>query len=92
MLFVLHAHSQQGDKKKLAIKRITTPITIDGEINEAAWKNAPVADHFVALRPKPFQPERLENATQVYFYMTMTAYMLAVIYMSRAATVFLMNW
>jgi len=69
-LFVLtsvSASSQQTDKKKLTVKRIDTPIKIDGEINEAAWKDAPVADHFVALRPTPFRPENPDNATQVYF-------------------------
>jgi Domain of unknown function (DUF5916) len=57
----------QTEKRKLTVKRINTLIKIDGIIDEAAWKNAPVADSFISLKPAPFQPERPENATQIYF-------------------------
>ncbi|MFT3682634.1 MAG: DUF5916 domain-containing protein [Ferruginibacter sp.] len=57
----------QTEKRKIAAKRISTTINIDGIIDEAAWKEAPVADKFIALRPTAFQPERPENATEVYF-------------------------
>lgn len=61
------AYSQQPEKKKLSIKRIASTIKIDGEINEAEWKTAPVADKFTALRPTPFVQEKPENGTEVYF-------------------------
>jgi hypothetical protein len=57
----------QPEKKKLTAKRINTPVKIDGIIDEAVWKNAPVADSFISLRPTPFQKERPENATEIYF-------------------------
>ena len=57
----------QAEKKKLTAKRINTLIKIDGIIDEAIWKDAPLADSFIAIRPTPFQPERPENATQIYF-------------------------
>ena len=63
----ISATSQQTEKKKIAAKRIHTPIIIDGEINEAIWKDAPLADKFIALRPTPFRAENPANATQVYF-------------------------
>jgi hypothetical protein len=59
-------YAQEAPKKRLAIKKITSPIKIDGEINETAWKQAVVADQFVQLRPVPFKKES-DNPTEVYF-------------------------
>ncbi|MES2850765.1 MAG: DUF5916 domain-containing protein [Bacteroidota bacterium] len=61
------AHGQQAEKKKLTIKRTDSTLKIDGEINEADWKTAPVADKFITLRPTPFQQENKENRTEIYF-------------------------
>jgi len=61
------AYGQQAEKKKLTIRRTASPIKIDGELNEPDWKNAPVADHFIGLRPTPFRPENPDDATEVYF-------------------------
>ena len=57
----------QTVKKQLAAKRIQTNIKIDGVLDDAAWKDAPLADKFTALRPTPFIPESPDNATEVYF-------------------------
>lgn len=57
----------QIPKRQLAAKRITSAIKIDGVLDDAAWKGAPVADKFTALRPTPFIPESPDNATQIYF-------------------------
>jgi len=57
----------QNEKKSIAIKRINAVIKIDGSLDETVWKDAPVADKFIALRPTPFQPERPENATEIHF-------------------------
>jgi len=57
----------QTAKKQLAAKRINSTIKIDGVLDDAAWKDAPVADKFTALRPAPFIPENPDNATQIYF-------------------------
>jgi len=66
--FCMHfAYGQQADKKKLTIIRTASPITIDGELKESDWKNAPVANHFIGLRPTPFRPENPDDATEVYF-------------------------
>ncbi|MEP7255824.1 MAG: DUF5916 domain-containing protein [Ferruginibacter sp.] len=57
----------QTEKKKLPAKRIQSTIKIDGVLDEAVWKDAPVADKFISLRPAPFIPENPDNATQIYF-------------------------
>ena len=57
----------QVTKKQLPAKRITTTIKIDGVLDDAAWKDAPVADKFIELRPTPFKAENPDNATLIYF-------------------------
>ncbi|MBK7558191.1 MAG: carbohydrate binding family 9 domain-containing protein [Chitinophagaceae bacterium] len=66
MLLTSAAYSQTA-KRQLPAKRINTTIKIDGVLQDAAWKDAPLADKFIALRPTPFIPETAGNATQVYF-------------------------
>ncbi|MBL7702255.1 MAG: carbohydrate binding family 9 domain-containing protein [Ferruginibacter sp.] len=61
------AFSQVNEKRQLAAQRINSTIKIDGVLDEAVWKDAPVADKFVSLRPTPFLQESNDNATQVYF-------------------------
>ena len=57
----------QTEKRKLAIKRITTAIKIDGVLDDTAWKGAPIADKFVELRPVPFRNEAVDNSSEIYF-------------------------
>ena len=57
----------QTSKKQLAAKRIQSTIKIDGVLDDAGWKDAPVADKFIELRPTPFKPENPDNATQIFF-------------------------
>ncbi len=66
-LLICIASFCQAGKKTLAIKKITTIVKIDGVLDEDAWKNTPVADKFIALRPVPFLAENPDNATQIYF-------------------------
>ncbi len=56
----------QTVKKQLVAKRIQSTIKIDGVLDDAGWKDAPLADKFTELRPTPFAPENANNATQVY--------------------------
>ena len=60
----LSAFSQPG-KRTAVIKRITTTIKIDGELNDEGWKEAPVFDNFIELRPLPFRKESSVNASIV---------------------------
>ncbi|MBL0146136.1 MAG: hypothetical protein IPP48_10500 [Chitinophagaceae bacterium] len=57
----------QTEQRKLHPKRINVSIKIDGVLDEAIWKDAPVADKFTMLRPAPFVPESEANGTFVYF-------------------------
>jgi Domain of unknown function (DUF5916) len=57
----------QTAKKQLAAKRINSTIKIDGVLDDVVWKDAPLADKFTELRPTPFKPESIDNATMVYF-------------------------
>jgi hypothetical protein len=56
----------QIEKRSLTAKRINAPVKIDGIIDEPVWKDAPVANKFIAIRPTPFSPERPGTETQVY--------------------------
>ncbi len=56
----------QSEKKKLIAQRTNSIIKIDGILDDVAWKEAPVADKFIELRPTPFIPESADNATQIY--------------------------
>ncbi len=57
----------QVEKRKLPIKRISTALKIDGLLDEAVWKDAPLADKFIELQPVPFRKEFPENPTEIYF-------------------------
>jgi hypothetical protein len=57
----------QAEKKKVTAQRITTSLKIDGILNEAEWKTAPVADKFTMLRPTPFLAESNDNRSEVFF-------------------------
>lgn len=54
-------------QKELIAKRVTSSIKIDGDINDAAWRNAPQAQDFIELRPNTFKKEDFNNKTEVYF-------------------------
>ena len=66
LLFFLSSFCQI-EKKSITAKRINTTIAIDGNLFETAWKDAAVATKFIALRPTPFQPEIVDNKSEVYF-------------------------
>jgi hypothetical protein len=56
----------QTAKKQLPAKRITTPIKIDGVLDDAAWKDVPKADKFIESRPVSLRTESPDNASEVY--------------------------
>ncbi len=65
-LFFHYVHAQTVPQKKLQAQRTTSPIKIDGDLDDAAWKESPVADKFISLRPTPFMAENIENASVVH--------------------------
>ncbi|HVG12004.1 MAG TPA: DUF5916 domain-containing protein, partial [Flavisolibacter sp.] len=56
----------QTPVKQLPAARTTGTIKIDGDISEAAWKEATPATEFVEFRPKPGKVEDSTNKTVVY--------------------------
>lgn len=60
----------QGDKqekvvKKIAAVRTTQKITIDGNLNDSAWSQAPVMSDFVEWRPSFGLKEEFKNRTEL---------------------------
>jgi hypothetical protein len=46
-----HSNSQDVNTRRIRVRRITEPITIDGRLDEAAWSEAEVADDFRQQEP-----------------------------------------
>ena len=67
LMFFFTTTFSQTIKKELSITRIKSTLKIDGVLDEAVWKQTPVADKFMMLRPVPNRPENIDNASQVYF-------------------------
>ncbi len=61
------AADEKNQKKKITAIRISKSLKLDGVMDEPEWKQAPVADKFVALRPTPFVAESNDNRSEVYF-------------------------
>ena len=55
------------EKKSITIKKLLGVIKIDGEINDTAWKLAPLANKFTEFQPTPFKVESAINRSEVYF-------------------------
>jgi len=53
--------------KQIPARRATAAIKIDGKLDDAAWKDAPIATNFVELRPVAFRKESETNRTEVFF-------------------------
>ena len=53
--------------KQIPARRATAAIKIDGKLDDAAWKDAPIATNFVELRPVAFRKESENNRTEVFF-------------------------
>ncbi len=56
----------QTPNKKLAAKKITSSIKLDGSLSEPAWKTATPATDFIEYRPTPGAHELTPNRTEVY--------------------------
>jgi hypothetical protein len=65
-LVSLQTLAQTPEPKKLAAKRTSQPIKVDGLLDDAAWKDAPAALGYTEFRPTPSRKEDHENRTEVY--------------------------
>ena len=60
------AWAQLPAPRTMPAKRFTGTIVIDGELNDSAWKTAPLATNFVEFRPTPGRKESNTNRTEMY--------------------------
>src|ERR1035437_371353 len=57
----------QAQSKKLPAKRTTATFKIDGNLDEPAWKDAPVATDFTELRPNYGAKENNKTEVRVLY-------------------------
>jgi hypothetical protein len=61
--------SAVAQKKTLEAKSVTSPITINGKLDEEAWSTAPIATDFVMFEPdngKPIDPKKKTEVRVLY--------------------------
>lgn len=66
LTFFASAAFTQTAYKKFTAKRTAASFKIDGNLNEEAWKTAPLASDFIELRPVTFRKEEAGNRTEIY--------------------------
>ncbi len=64
--FFFNKLSAQAPPKQLPAKKITVPIKIDGNLDEAIWKETKPATNFIEYRPKYGRLEDTASRTEVY--------------------------
>ena len=70
-----------GQKKTLQAKSTLENISIDGKINEEAWRNAPIATDFIMYEPDNGKPISENKKTEVkVLYDNNAVYILAVLH------------
>jgi hypothetical protein len=67
---------------QLHIKKTNTGITIDGELNELAWKEAAVAENFFMVTPMDTSHSKVKTAVRLA-YDEKNMYIIAVCYLTR---------
>ncbi|GAA4748600.1 DUF5916 domain-containing protein [Flavisolibacter ginsenosidimutans] len=84
-ILILPVFAQPLAPKQLAAKRTTASIKIDGKLDEAAWKDAPLATNFVEWRPNFGAIEDHDTRTEIYLLYDNTAVYIAGYCHERAA-------
>ncbi len=54
-------------QRSIPAQRITEPISLDGELNEAFWNTVPVADSFIINYPTPGLPANCQTTVQMAY-------------------------
>ena len=54
-------------KRQLQATRISTPLKLDGLLDEAVWQTAPVATKFFELEPTPGRPEKHPTEVRILY-------------------------
>jgi len=65
-LITLLCSGQDSTRRSITIKRLRGSIKIDGQIDEAAWKEGAVLNNFFEFRPDPTALEVKDNKTEVW--------------------------
>src|SRR5688572_10020182 len=70
-------HSQQAHapidydtarlERKVVLVRATGPIALDGVLNEPAWRDAPVARHFIQNDPRQGEPATYDTDVRILY-------------------------
>jgi hypothetical protein len=61
------AAAKPAPKRQLQAVRISTPIKLDGELDEAVWQTAPIASKFFELEPTPGREEKHPTEVRVLY-------------------------
>lgn len=81
LFFLFISFCSYGQKKTLQAKSTVEDITIDGKINEEAWKTAPIATDFIMFEPDNGKPIGENKKTEVKVLYDNTAiYISALLY------------
>jgi hypothetical protein len=64
-ILILSTFCSYGQKKVLQTQSINQPISIDGKLDEEAWKSAAIASDFVTLEPDNGKPISENKKTEV---------------------------
>lgn len=81
LFLVLFSSNSYSQKKILQAKSTAENITIDGKIDEEAWKNAPIASNFIMFEPDNGKPISNDKRTEVkILYDNNAIYIAALLY------------
>ncbi len=87
MAFLFAVHTFAQEKKSVEAIRIDTPLTIDGVLDEAVYKQAKPASNFVQLQPYNGKPSM--QPTEAYFFYDQSAiYVGAMLYDNHPDSIF----
>ncbi|MEO6454613.1 MAG: DUF5916 domain-containing protein [Ginsengibacter sp.] len=64
--FLFAVSYSQTVTKKLIATKITSPVKIDGNLNEPVWKTTTPAKDFIEFRPNPGARELESNRTEIF--------------------------
>ncbi|MCF6212453.1 MAG: carbohydrate binding family 9 domain-containing protein [Flavobacteriaceae bacterium] len=88
LLGAILAHAQEIKRKTLTATRVSTAPKIDGNLNDAVWKNIPVAKNFVMFDPGDGDTEPNAQKTEVkVVYDDEAIYFAAYLYDSHPETI-----
>ena len=87
MVFLFAVHTFAQEKKSVEAIRIDTPLTIDGVLDEAVYKQVKPASNFVQLQPYNGKPSM--QPTEAYFFYDQSAiYVGAMLYDNHPDSIF----